>query len=83
LGGEEFVILLPDTPLEAAGRVAERLRLAVAATAFRHEGQSIHVTSSFGVAARMGSDTAASLLARADANLYRAKASKRNLVVVG
>jgi diguanylate cyclase (GGDEF)-like protein len=83
LGGEEFVILLPDTPLEAAGRVAERLRLAVAATTFPFDGREIHVTASFGVAARVDSDTAASLLGRADANLYRAKALERNVVVVG
>ena len=83
LGGEEFVILLPDTTLEAAGRVAERLRLAVAAATFRHEGQEMRITASFGAAERGASDTAESLLGRADAMLYRAKAGERNLVVVG
>ena len=83
LGGEEFVVLLPDTPLDAAGRVAERLRLAVAGTTFTHEGRDIHVTASFGVASRSEDDTAATLLARADSNLYRAKEAQRNLVVVG
>jgi two-component system, cell cycle response regulator len=83
LGGEEFVVLLPDTELEAAGRVAERLRLAVEATTFMFEKHEIHVTASFGVAARVESDTAASLLGRADAMLYKAKAANRNAVVVG
>ncbi len=83
LGGEEFVILLPDTALEAAGRVAERLRLAVAAGAFVHEGREMRITASFGAAERSESDTAESLLGRADAMLYRAKAGERNLVVIG
>ena len=83
LGGEEFVVLLPDTPLEAAGRVAERLRLAVEATVFTLGKHEIRVTASFGVAARVESDTASSLLARADAMLYKAKAANRNAVVVG
>jgi len=83
LGGEEFVVLLPDTALDAAGRVAERLRLAVETTPFAHDGTDIRITASFGVAARGENDTADTLLKRADANLYRAKAAGRNAVVVG
>ena len=83
LGGEEFVVLLPDTALDAASRVAERLRLAVAGTTFMHEGREMRVTASFGVAERRTNDTAASLLERADEMLYRAKAGQRNLVVAG
>ena len=83
LGGEEFVVLLPDTALDAAGRVAERLRLAVESTPFSHEGKEMNVSASFGVAARGESDSPESLLKRADMNLYRAKAAGRNAVVVG
>jgi diguanylate cyclase (GGDEF)-like protein len=82
-GGEEFVVLLPDTALDAAGRVAERLRLAVEATPFSHDGKEMSVTASFGVAARGENDNPESLLKRADENLYRAKAAGRNTVVVG
>ena len=82
-GGEEFVVLLPDTALDAAGRVAERLRLAVESTPFSHDGREISITASFGVAAMGENDNAEGLLKRADANLYRAKAAGRNTVVVG
>jgi two-component system cell cycle response regulator len=82
IGGEEFVVLLPETGLEAARVVAERLRIAVAAAHFNvDEVTTLRITASFGVATRLEGDTAESLLARADAMLYRAKKSTRNLVV--
>jgi two-component system cell cycle response regulator len=82
IGGEEFVVLLPETGLEAARLVAERLRIAVAAAHFNvDEVTTLRITASFGVATRLEGDTAESLLARADAMLYRAKKSTRNLVV--
>ena len=83
LGGEEFVILFPDTPLGAASIIAERLRVAVSETIFLHERKELRVTASFGVATLAAADGAGSFLARADAALYRAKAAQRNLVVVG
>jgi len=80
-GGEEFVIVLPDTPVEAAAAVAERLRAAVGAARFSHEGHELRATASFGVAGGEDSGDAASLLARADALLYQAKAAGRDRVV--
>ena len=80
-GGEEFVIVLPDTPVEAAAAVAERLRAAVGAARFAHEGQELRATASFGVAGGDDTGDAASLLARADALLYQAKAGGRDRVV--
>jgi diguanylate cyclase (GGDEF)-like protein len=80
-GGEEFVIVLPDTPVEAAAAVAERLRVAVGAARFSHEGHELRATASFGVAGGEDSGDAASLLARADALLYQAKAAGRDRVV--
>jgi len=82
-GGEEFVIVLPDTDIGRAAAIAERLRQAVEASRFTHGGHQIRVTASFGVAECLVSDDAASLLARADAMLYRAKETGRNRVVWG
>ena len=79
-GGEEFVIVLPHTTAAGAATIAERLRAAVEATAFDHPGEPIRITTSFGVAECRETDDAASLLARVDSMLYRAKAAGRNRV---
>ena len=79
-GGEEFVIVLPDTTAAGAATIAERLRGAVEAAAFDHADQPMRVTASFGIAECRDTDDAVSLLARADAMLYRAKAAGRNCV---
>jgi len=76
-GGEEFVIVCSHSGLDGATAHAERIRAAVAAHTFPVVGQ---VTASFGVAACCESDTAETLLARADAALYRAKTAGRNRV---
>lgn len=83
-GGEEFVIVMPDTELAVAEKVAERIRLEIAEGPFSTgEGRpSIAVTSSLGVAAlKEGSDTVAALMKRADVALYEAKTGGRNRVV--
>jgi diguanylate cyclase (GGDEF)-like protein len=80
-GGEEFVIVLPDTALAAATAVAERLRAAVEAARFDCDGRTLGVTASFGVAVSADGADAASLLARADALLYEAKDAGRNRVL--
>lgn len=82
-GGEEFVVVLPDTDIGRAVAIAERLRQAVQSTRFVHGGHEIRLTASFGVAECLDSDDAASLLARADSMLYRAKEAGRNRVVWG
>lgn len=74
-GGEEFVILLPDTPLGAAGEIAERLRRRVMGAGCRPA-----VTVSIGLAAAAGDPGI--WLERADRALYGAKAAGRNRVVV-
>lgn len=79
-GGEEFVILLPDTESALAVDVADRIRLA-----FGDEtvpAVSRPITVSFGIAAARPGDSAETLLARADAALYRAKEDGRNRVCV-
>jgi two-component system cell cycle response regulator len=83
-GGEEFVIVMPETDMAVAAMVAERLRRRIAAEPFAIQQGTRHVpvTISIGIAALRGpDDTAASLLKRADQALYRAKRDGRNRVV--
>lgn len=79
-GGEEFLILLSNTPEAGARHVAERIRIALQDKEIRWEGQTIHLTASFGVASLRGSDDSSSLFIRADEALYRAKRGGRNQV---
>jgi two-component system, cell cycle response regulator len=83
-GGEEVVVLIPDTPLDGARNVAERIREQVETVPFAiHQGaRRVAVTVSIGVAARQAGDTSgADILKRADLALYRAKDAGRNRVV--
>ena len=78
-GGEEFVIFLPDTGLDAAALVAERCRQAIAVEATE---RNISCTASLGLAvASYGLQSLDQLMAQADAALYRAKQQGRNQVV--
>jgi diguanylate cyclase (GGDEF)-like protein len=74
-GGEEFVILATGQEGETGCLLAEKLRATVEATSFEYVGK---VTCSLGVAQFVDSDSAESLIARADGALYRAKANGRN-----
>jgi len=83
-GGEEFIIVMPETDMAVATTVAERLRRRIATEPFAISGgtRTIPVTLSIGIAAlRRRDDTPASLLKRADQALYRAKRDGRNRVV--
>ncbi|QLP97895.1 MAG: PleD family two-component system response regulator [Rhodoblastus sp.] len=81
MGGEEFLVAMPDTPLDVALKVAERLREAVAATSFAvRDDLTIPVTVSVGVATRQDGADADELLRRADRALYRSKSDGRNRV---
>jgi two-component system, cell cycle response regulator len=83
-GGEEFVLVMPETDMAVAAMVAERLRRRIAAEPFAIQQGSrvIPVTISIGIAALRGKDdTAANVLKRADQALYRAKRDGRNRVV--
>ncbi len=82
-GGEEFAILLPETSLEVATQVAERLREKIAEQVITVDGKPVRVTASFGVACFPGEgvETINDLLKAADAALYRAKHAGRNRVV--
>jgi two-component system cell cycle response regulator len=83
-GGEEFVVVMPDTSLEDARRIAERIRLHVAGSPFRvmNGDELLSVTISIGVAATLGAeDRPEALIKRADEAVYEAKASGRNRVI--
>jgi diguanylate cyclase (GGDEF)-like protein len=81
-GGEEFCVILPETDLEAALEVAEKLRASVAKASYaREKGNSIKITISIGVASYPGvAGNQEDLLRKADDALYAAK-TKRNMVV--
>lgn len=82
LGGEEFAVLLPETPMGAALNVAEKLRAAAERLTIHHGGQAIGpLTISVGVAVlRVDTECTEELLRHADRALYRAKAGGRNRV---
>ena len=85
LGGEEVVVVLPDTGRDAASYVAERIRERVENEPFAIQNgtRSIRITVSVGVAYRRAGDaSAADIMKRADDALYRAKAGGRNRVIV-
>jgi len=83
-GGEEFVLMTPETPIEGAKVLAERLREAIAETPVALEsGEIIPVTISIGVAGyRPGDTELEAIVRRADEALYRAKAKGRNRVEI-
>src|SRR5208283_640024 len=77
-GGEEFMILTPDTEKEGASEFAERIRKKINDKKLRKIGE---LTCSFGVSSHDGGETGDSLLKRVDKALYDAKESGRNKVV--
>ena len=80
-GGEEFLVLLPETPLEGAKRVADTLRRELADMLINWKSEIVPVTASFGVSVAMPAEIdGTALIARADAALYRAKDQGRNCV---
>jgi len=81
-GGEEFVCLLPNIDLEDLQRVAERVRMLVERAWLDVPGEPLRVTVSIGGTLACSWDTGGSLVERADRNMYTAKKSGRNRVVV-
>lgn len=83
IGGEEFAVLLPETPRHESVGSAERLRRCLAALCIEYEGHELTLTASFGVTAREPVDTNVdSMMRRADRALYEAKAAGRNRTAV-
>jgi diguanylate cyclase len=82
-GGEEFVVLLPDTPATEAQQVLTRLQRALTEALFLHEGREVFVTFSAGVSAWRAGEPMAAALERADEALYEAKRSGKNRTCLG
>ncbi|PWF54711.1 GGDEF domain-containing protein [Massilia glaciei] len=81
--GEEFLIVLPDTNLDAAAMVAERIRANVAALAIPHGAGTLEATVTLGVASYRLGETIGATIARADAALYKGKNGGRDRVETG
>ncbi|WP_269530939.1 biofilm regulation diguanylate cyclase SiaD [Chitinimonas sp. BJYL2] len=77
-GGEEFLILLPETTMEIAVSIIERVRMAIAALKIRVGEEAISITVSSGLAAHRPGEAYADTLNRADAALLEAKRAGRN-----
>jgi diguanylate cyclase (GGDEF)-like protein len=83
-GGEEFILLLPDTAVDKAKLIAEKLRLKIASYQYGHDyADSIEITASFGATeCDLAKENWLQVLERADSALYLAKESGRNRVIV-
>lgn len=80
-GGEEFAVILPDTNLDGAEEVAERIRQSIAKNSIQYQERNINVTASIGVAVIDSNNTRyEDLISNADFALYKAKAAGRNQV---
>ena len=77
-GGEEFVVLLPGTPVAEGQQVLTRLQRRLSAGLFMHEGREVFVTFSAGVSAWCPGETLEAALGRADEGLYEAKRTGKN-----
>ncbi|MCP4414456.1 MAG: GGDEF domain-containing protein, partial [Gammaproteobacteria bacterium] len=79
-GGEEFIIIMPETNMAAATKAVNKLRIAIQNNQITESITKINLTMSFGVAAFTEGDSSKSVLERADKALYRAKSKGRNQV---
>ncbi len=82
LGGEEFGVMLPETSVQNAAIVAERLRGIVASREVNAAGNTFHITVSIGVTQLKPGESGDQLIARADAAMYAAKQHGRNRVEI-
>lgn len=82
-GGEEFVVLLPETALDDAAQILTRLQRSLSQGLFMHERKTVFVTFSAGVTVYRGGETLEQALERADAGLYEAKRTGKNRTCTG
>jgi diguanylate cyclase (GGDEF)-like protein len=82
-GGEEFIMLLPETDTQGAAVLADKLRKYVDESLFHFEGETISSTMTFGVATFRNDETLDRCIARADTAMYHGKKAGRNKVMLG
>jgi diguanylate cyclase len=81
-GGEEFMIVLPDSDTEQGAAVITRLQRELTKRFFLHDNRKLLITFSAGIASYLPGDTQAAVIARADRALYQAKRAGKNRVIV-
>lgn len=81
-GGEEFVVLLPDTNQEEAALIAERIRIGIESHTLAYGMEVLNMTASLGVSSLKRNDHPKDFIKRADAAMYQAKRSGRNRVCI-
>jgi len=82
-GGEEFILMLPETDAQGAAILGEKLRDAIADNRFEYEGHRLSITMTFGIAEHRKGEPLETCIARADTALYQGKERGRNKVMVG
>ncbi len=82
-GGEEFILLLPETDTQGAAVLADKLRRIIAESRFHFEGETIGTTMTFGVATFRKDESLDNCIARADTAMYHGKKAGRNKVMLG
>jgi diguanylate cyclase (GGDEF)-like protein len=82
IGGEEFLILLPNTELKDAAEIVERIRKDLEESPLYYDGKEIKLTASFGLAEVDKNKYISEIIKEADEKLYKAKELGRNRVVV-
>ncbi|MEO0003758.1 MAG: hypothetical protein RLZZ22_1450, partial [Pseudomonadota bacterium] len=82
-GGEEFVVLLPQTPVDDGQQILTRLQRSLAGGLFEHEGKKVLVTFSAGVTCYRPTERIEEALERADQALYEAKRTGKNRTCIG
>lgn len=81
-GGEEFIILMPETDINSAYGVLDKIRASIAKTPFHFKDEPLQITLSFGLASFQENDTIEDVFTRADEALYGAKSAGRNQCLI-
>jgi diguanylate cyclase (GGDEF)-like protein len=82
-GGEEFILLLPETDIDGAAVIGEKLRKAIADNLFEFGDQRLRITMTFGIASFRKGESVEACITRADTALYHGKENGRNKVMIG
>jgi diguanylate cyclase (GGDEF)-like protein len=81
-GGEEFILLLPETPMQGGQKISEEIRKKIAKTAFSYNSHQLSTTLTFGISEFNGLKDIIPCIKEADQALYDGKQSGKNCVVL-